>query len=485
MLAAGRDCTDLFTSYHPFTTAPRTYLAQYDIGQLVTRQYPKFKPDSGFYTALRQRVGDYFKKNKIDHKDPMGSIWRMTLMSIIFFSSYLLLLTPVFEWVFPSLGSNYSSTNTHSTSWWVAKLLISVIMGWSQVMFLLHVMHDCSHSSVGHSEGWWKLGGRMFSEGFIGSSMVAWQNQHVVGHHVYTNVYQVDPDLPMAATGDIRLIAPQQIWSWIYRFQHIYLVPLYSLLALKSRVQDFSVHIDRVNGPITVNPITRSQWMRLASSKLNFVLLRLLLPLLWLSPRDCFLFFIIAELVAGAYLAINFQVSHVSDEAEFPVTDSAPASPSFTTPDTDAVVAAGSSPKTPSHVNPYHGFTSQNLNDVSKKSKGSTSPSTSVSSLDTHSPHKQWDIEWAQLQVRTSVDYAHKSSLMTFMCGALNYQTEHHLFPTVSQYHYPAIAPIVRQTCKEFGVQYNYIDTFTEAFKGHLRHLKKMGQEGKPYKPHM
>lgn len=36
-------------------------------------------------------------------------------------------------------------------------------------------------------------------------------------------------------------------------------------------------------------------------------------------------------------------------------------------------------------------------------------------------------------QVKSSVDYAHGNWLTTFMCGALNYQVTHHLFPTVSQ----------------------------------------------------
>lgn len=41
--------------------------------------------------------------------------------------------------------------------------------------------------------------------------------------------------------------------------------------------------------------------------------------------------------------------------------------------------------------------------------------------------------EWAVLQVKSSMDYAHGSWLTTFMTGALNYQITHHLFPCVSQ----------------------------------------------------
>lgn len=39
------------------------------------------------------------------------------------------------------------------------------------------------------------------------------------------------------------------------------------------------------------------------------------------------------------------------------------------------------------------------------------------------------------------------------------WQVVHHLFPAISHTHYPAIAPIVMQTCKEFGVPYKVYPT--------------------------
>lgn len=69
--------------------------------------------------------------------------------------------------------------------------------------------------------------------------------------------------------------------------------------------------------------------------------------------------------------------------------------------------------------------------------------------------------------------------LLTYLPGALNHQTAHHLFPSVSQIYYPAITPIVRETCKEFGVRYNYKDTFTQALGAHIGHLKRLGQQQK------
>ncbi|XP_015777026.1 PREDICTED: acyl-lipid (8-3)-desaturase B-like [Acropora digitifera] len=85
--------------------------------------------------------------------------------------------------------------------------------------------------------------------------------------------------------------------------------------------------------------------------------------------------------------------------------------------------------------------------------------------------------DWAELQVETAQDFSTDSWFLNVFSGALNHQTAHHLFPGVSQFYYPQITPIVRQACKEFGVRYNYKDTFTEAFNSHIEHLKTLGQQ--------
>merc|ERR1712113_646750 len=89
--------------------------------------------------------------------------------------------------------------------------------------------------------------------------------------------------------------------------------------------------------------------------------------------------------------------------------------------------------------------------------------------------------EWAKLQIETSVDYGHQSWMCTFWSGALNYQSIHHLFPSVSQYYYPQIAPIIMKICKKYGVQFNHLPTFTEAFSMHIRQLYNMGLAPEEY----
>ncbi len=52
------------------------------------------------------------------------------------------------------------------------------------------------------------------------------------------SVIGADPDLPVKPTGDMRRVMSRQSWLPMYQFQHIYLLVLYGLLAIKFRIQD-------------------------------------------------------------------------------------------------------------------------------------------------------------------------------------------------------------------------------------------------------
>ena len=144
--------------------------------------------------------------------------------------------------------------------------------------------------------------------------------------------------------------------------------------------------------------------------------IQLALPLYYgaLSSSEFWALFFVAEFMTGYWLAWNFEVSHIAEDVHFP-----------------AAPATG-------------------------KAGAAELPDS-----------------WAVAQVRTSVNYALDSVVATYLSGALNYQIEHHLFPCVSQYHYPALAPIVRKTCKEFGIPYKCEPSFYAAWSGHIRHLGK------------
>jgi len=85
--------------------------------------------------------------------------------------------------------------------------------------------------------------------------------------------------------------------------------------------------------------------------------------------------------------------------------------------------------------------------------------------------------DWAVQQVAGSTNFSPESYFWNSFSGGLSHQIEHHLFPTVSHIYYPDIAPIVRQTCREFKVPYMVYPSFWSAINGHFEHLKNMGKE--------
>lgn len=57
-------------------------------------------------------------------------------------------------------------------------------------------------------------------------------------------------------------------------------------------------------------------------------------------------------------------------------------------------------------------------------------------------------------QVTASVDYAYGTDLVDFLHGYLNYQIEHHLWPSLSMRSYQKAAPLVRDICTKYGIPY-------------------------------
>jgi linoleoyl-CoA desaturase len=120
----------------------------------------------------------------------------------------------------------------------------------------------------------------------------------------------------------------------------------------------------------------------------------------------------VAALVLGIILSVVFQLAHCVGEAEFPLPQ----------PDTDRI-----------------------------------------------------DHAWAIHQAETTVDFARRNWVVTWLLGGLNFQIEHHLFPRICHVNYPAMAKLVEETCWEFGVKYREHPSFRAGLASHLRWLRQMG----------
>lgn len=80
--------------------------------------------------------------------------------------------------------------------------------------------------------------------------------------------------------------------------------------------------------------------------------------------------------------------------------------------------------------------------------------------------------DWLKIQISHSGNFLNDNHWWTRIFGAINYQIEHHLFPNMSNVHYPTIAPIVREFCKEKNIQYVHHTTLIGAFRSYMKMLK-------------
>ena len=78
----------------------------------------------------------------------------------------------------------------------------------------------------------------------------------------------------------------------------------------------------------------------------------------------------------------------------------------------------------------------------------------------THHDYKAED--WGELQVRNSGNFSTENLWFTHLFGGINYQIEHHLFPTICHVHYPKISKIVQANCAEYNIPYvNHTSIFS------------------------
>ena len=67
-----------------------------------------------------------------------------------------------------------------------------------------------------------------------------------------------------------------------------------------------------------------------------------------------------------------------------------------------------------------------------------------------------WEPEhdWVRLQYRTTRDAEPGNAFTTWLWGGMQFQLEHHLFPTMPRYRYPALKPIMRAFADDHGLPY-------------------------------
>jgi fatty acid desaturase len=84
--------------------------------------------------------------------------------------------------------------------------------------------------------------------------------------------------------------------------------------------------------------------------------------------------------------------------------------------------------------------------------------------------------EWYAMQIAATNDFE-VPRVLSVLCGGLDRQIEHHLFPTLPPERLREIAPEVRAICERHGLEYK-TDTWPRTLKKALGHVARLAREG-------
>ncbi|MCE3283048.1 MAG: acyl-CoA desaturase [Chitinophagaceae bacterium] len=199
----------------------------------------------------------------------------------------------------------------------------------------------------------------------------------------------------------------------IHKFQHLYFWVLYSILYIYwIFVSDYRKYFRGKIGDLPLKKMHLSDHLAFWGYKMLHLTLFVALPIITHGFSEWLVGFLIFTTVAGFILSIVFQLAHTVEHTHFPMPDEA----------------------------------------------------------------GRMEDEWAIHQVKTTANFATNNKLVSWCVGGLNFQVEHHLFPKISHIHYPVINRIVKQTCKEYGVEYIEYPTVSKAIRSHINYLREMGK---------
>ncbi|CBJ31246.1 Fatty acid desaturase [Ectocarpus siliculosus] len=84
------------------------------------------------------------------------------------------------------------------------------------------------------------------------------------------------------------------------------------------------------------------------------------------------------------------------------------------------------------------------------------------------------DSSYVETQFRTTRDAITDGPVAEYVWGGMQYQLEHHLFPTIPRYKYRQLVPLVRKFAEENGIEYRATPQW-EIIKDNLALLKRVG----------
>lgn len=247
----------------------------------------------------------------------------------------------------------------------------------------------------------------------LGSNVLNWKIQHNVLHHTYTNINEYDEDID--SKGPIRLAEKSKLRSF-HKYQYIHAFFFYGLMTLSKTYNDFPqlAKYNKLGLTKGQNAHPTGEYLLMILRKVLYLVVVIGLPLYFthFTWWQVLIGFFVMHWVAGFILAVIFQLAHVVEGAEQPL------------PSSDGNI----------------------------------------------------ENEFAVHQLLTTSDFARNNFFLNWFVGGLNFQVEHHLFPTICHVHYKNLSYIVEKTANEFNLPYNLKPTFGAAFRSHVKRLKELGR---------
>ena len=94
--------------------------------------------------------------------------------------------------------------------WLQVSALFAVLLGVCMAEVGVSIQHDANHGA--YSKNSWLEYTLGTTLDVIGASSFMWKQQHVIGHHTYTNVEGLDPDIRVKDP-DVRRVSQHQPWQ--------------------------------------------------------------------------------------------------------------------------------------------------------------------------------------------------------------------------------------------------------------------------------
>lgn len=286
------------------------------------------------------------------------------------------------------------------------------LMGFALAGIGMSVMHDANHSSYSRNPKVNYWLGHTLN--LLGASVFNWKLQHNVLHHTYTNITDLDDDIEAKL---VFRFSPHTEVKWYHRFQYIYAFLFYGILTLFwVFIKDFVQYVKYRQRGVNTNTTRQNRIVlaKILAVKTVYIATFFIVPVFILNlPAGAYISgFLLMHFIAGIILTIVFQLAHSVEHTTHPL------------------------------------------------------------------PDKTGTVEncWAIHQLNTTSNFSRKNKIISWYVGGLNFQVEHHLFPNICHVHYPAIAPIVKQTAEEFGIPYLENKTLLKAVGSHINLLKHFGK---------